>query len=224
MTTNKYFNRISVSSPTFASTSSPDVSLGFQGSISLVNEGTGTVEYSFDGVTLGGDLVPGTASGELVFNNPGFSLIWFRLQTGATSNVRVEGAQGGLTIGTPSSSGGGGGTVTVSNFPATQPVSGTVAVSNFPSTQPVSGSVSVTGPLPSGTNVLGHVVTDTGSTTSVSNFPSTQTVSGSVSVSNFPATQPVSGSISVSNFPVTQPVSGSISVTGPLPSGSNVIG
>lgn len=34
--------------------------------------------------------------------------------------------------------------VTVTNFPATQPVSGTVSVSNLPATQPVSGSVSVT--------------------------------------------------------------------------------
>ncbi len=32
-------------------------------------------------------------------------------------------------------------TVSVSNFPGTQPVSGTVAVSNFPATQPVSGTV-----------------------------------------------------------------------------------
>ncbi len=60
------------------------------------------------------------------------------------------------------------GAVSVSNFPATQPVSGTVAVSNLPATQPVSGTVSV------------------------GNFPATQPVSGSVSVSNFPATQPVS--------------------------------
>lgn len=33
------------------------------------------------------------------------------------------------------------GSVSVSNFPAVQPVSGTVAVSNFPATQPVSGTV-----------------------------------------------------------------------------------
>lgn len=40
-------------------------------------------------------------------------------------------------------------TVSVSNFPATQPVSGTVSVGNFPATQPVSiaASVAVTGPL-----------------------------------------------------------------------------
>ncbi len=35
------------------------------------------------------------------------------------------------------------GSVSVTNFPATQPVSGSVSVSNFPATQPVSGTVSV---------------------------------------------------------------------------------
>lgn len=96
--------------------------------------------------------------------------------------------------------------VSVSNFPATQPVSGSVTVSNLPATQPVSGTVSV------------------------SNFPATQPVSGTVaaaqsgtwtvSVSNFPATQPVSGSVSVSNFPATQPISGTVS----LGAGTNLIG
>lgn len=63
-----------------------------------------------------------------------------------------------------------GGTVAVSNLPATQPVSGTVAVSNFPATQPVSGTVAVSAiaaALPAGTNVIGHVITDSGSTTAV---------------------------------------------------------
>lgn len=68
-----------------------------------------------------------------------------------------------------------GSTVSVTNFPATQPVSGSVSVSNLPATQPVSGTVSV------------------------GNFPATQPVSGTVSVGNFPATQPVSGTVSVGN-------------------------
>jgi len=82
-----------------------------------------------------------------------------------------------------------GGTVAVSNFPATQPVSGTIGVGNFPVTQPVSGTVSV------------------------SNFPATQPVSGTVSVSsgsvtvsNFPGTQSVSGTVTVSNLSTTQMV------------------
>ncbi len=36
-----------------------------------------------------------------------------------------------------------GSAVSVTNFPAVQPVSGSVSVSNFPATQPVSGTVSV---------------------------------------------------------------------------------
>lgn len=58
--------------------------------------------------------------------------------------------------------------VSVSNFPATQPVSGTVSVSNFPATQAVSGTVSVNTHavtqsgtwnvgLSAGTNVIGAV-------------------------------------------------------------------
>jgi|SRR6478752_74585 len=42
-------------------------------------------------------------------------------------------------------SGGGGGSVTVTNFPATQTVAGSVSVSNFPATQPVSGTVTANG-------------------------------------------------------------------------------
>lgn len=38
-----------------------------------------------------------------------------------------------------------GSAVSVTNFPATQPVSGSVSVSNLPATQPVSGTVSIAG-------------------------------------------------------------------------------
>jgi cytoskeletal protein CcmA (bactofilin family) len=125
------------------------------------------------------------------------------------------------------------GTVSVGNFPATQPVSGSVSVSNFPSTQavtgtffqatqPVSGSVSVSN-FPASTTVNGTV--------DVGNFPATQTVDGSVtisndsgspvpvtfpsgvSVNNFPATQTVDGTVDVGNFPATQTVDGSVSVS-----------
>jgi len=61
------------------------------------------------------------------------------------------------------------GTVAVSNLPVTQPVSGTVGVNNFPATQPVSGTV--TADLAAGTNVIGHVIADSGSTTAVTALP-----------------------------------------------------
>ena len=63
------------------------------------------------------------------------------------------------------------GSVSVSNFPATQPVSGSVAVSNFPATQPVSGTVTVI--QPTGTNL--HTVNDAG-TASIGAIKPTQTV------------------------------------------------
>lgn len=99
------------------------------------------------------------------------------------------------------------GSVSVSNLPATQPVSGTVAA-----TQSGTWTVGLNGALPPGTNALGSV--------SVSNFPTTQTVSGSIGLTGslpafattptfncgtgcYQATQPVSGTVSVSNFPST---------------------
>ena len=86
------------------------------------------------------------------------------------------------------------GSVSVSNFPATQAVSGTF----FQTTQPVSGSVSV-GNFPV-TQAVSLAVAPTTPVTGTF-FQATQPVSGSVSVGNFPATQAVSGTVAVSNIP-----------------------
>jgi hypothetical protein len=75
------------------------------------------------------------------------------------------------------------GSISVNNFPATQPVSGTVAVSNFPATQPVSGTITAN----QGTAGVSAWKVDGSATT--------QPVSGTVSVNNFPATQAVSGTV-----------------------------
>lgn len=95
------------------------------------------------------------------------------------------------------------GDVDVLTLPA---ISGTVSVSNFPATQAATQS---------GTWNIGSITTlpAIAGTVGVSNFPATQPVSGTVAVSNLPATQPVSGTIAVSNFPATQPVSGTIAAT-----------
>ena len=99
------------------------------------------------------------------------------------------------TLGSPAQAGG---AVSVSNFPATQPVSGTVAVSNLPATQPVSGSVSV------------------------ANFPATQPVSIASAAPVKPdgavwALSGTSANVAVTNFPATQPVS---AASLPLPTGA----
>ena len=79
------------------------------------------------------------------------------------------------------------GAVTVSNFPATQPVSGTVAVSNMvgqglTDSQLRASDVKVT--LDSEAVALDAATLSALETVSVANFPATQLVSGSVSVSN----------------------------------------
>ena len=139
--------------------------------------------------------------------------------SGATQTIKTNDDMAGAS-GTPNSNvlsvqGITGGTavpVTVSNLPATQPVSGTVAVSNLPATQPISGSVVVSAaPGLTDTQLRANPVAV------AVTFPTTQPISGAVSVSNFPASQPVSGAVSVSNLPATQPVS---AATLPLPTGA----
>lgn len=95
----------------------------------------------------------------------------------------------------------GGGTVTVSNFPATQPVSGAF----FQTTQPVFIAAMPTTP------VTGTFWPAT-QPVSIATMPSTP-VTGTVAVSNLPATQPVSGTF----FQATQPVS---AASLPLPAGA----
>jgi hypothetical protein len=97
-------------------------------------------------------------------NSNMFAALGRSIITGETSgggggyvNVKVN-PSGALTVDAAVT-----GSVSVSNFPATQPVSGSVSVSNFPATQAVTGTF----------------------------FQATQPISGSVSVSNFPTTQNV---------------------------------
>ena len=134
----------------------------------------------------------------------------------------------------------GGGTVAVSNFPATQAVSLATAPTTpvtgtfWQATQPVSisGTIPVTGTFWQATqpvslaSVPTHAVTQSGAwSVSVSNFPASQPVSGTF----WQTTQPVSGTLAISNFPATQAVSGTfwqatqpISASSlPLPSGAS---
>jgi hypothetical protein len=143
-----YFNRLTISSATFGT--QPDVILGLTGdpSLSLINEGTGTIQYSFNGSYVAGDLVPGTPSAQMVFNHRGYSQIWFRLSSGSASNIRVEAtANGELLI-----TGGGGG-----------------------STGPAENVV-VTGSLPAGSNTIGSVKITDGTNTETVKAASTAAV------------------------------------------------
>lgn len=57
--------------------------------LTLHNEGSVVVEYSFNGNTVHGDMTPDTATASLLFLNRRVSKIWFRVASGSTT-VRVE--------------------------------------------------------------------------------------------------------------------------------------
>lgn len=90
-----------------------------------------------------------------------------------------------------------GSVVSISNFPQSQSttfgaVTGSISVLNFPATQPVSLA-----------SVPTHGVTLTSTTVTVSSLPS---ISGTVTISNFPSTQAVAGTVTA-NVNGTIPVS-----------------
>jgi hypothetical protein len=86
------------------------------------------------------------------------------------------------------------GTVTVSNFPASQAVTfSAVTISNLPATQTIAGTVTV-GTLPSLANNTDFVLVGENLAEGINNYG----VIG-VQVSNFPATQPISGTVTVGN-------------------------
>lgn len=95
-----YFARLPISSSSFSTNS--DVTFAFSGnpSFSLINEGSGVIEYSFNGSSVAGDLVPGTPSAAMAFNHRGYSSVWFKLKSGSASNLRIEAtANGEITFG-----------------------------------------------------------------------------------------------------------------------------
>lgn len=85
-----FFQKITVSSDTFGDNA--DVIFGIKNvrAFTIANEGTGVVQYSFNGQTLHGDMTPGKASEAIAFDNRCVSKIWFRLASGTASIVRVE--------------------------------------------------------------------------------------------------------------------------------------
>lgn len=83
-----YFNVINVDEYGFIDP--PQVNFGFpsQG-FSFLNRGSKTIQYSFDGNTLHGDLNPSDASAGFTFDGRTESKVWFRGLDGY-GTVRVE--------------------------------------------------------------------------------------------------------------------------------------
>lgn len=86
------FTKVSVSATSF-STTDPDVILSWQPRGMIFNtEGssTNTVEYSFNGTTVHGELVPGGNRATLTFYDRCQAMIWFRVKSGSTGPITVS--------------------------------------------------------------------------------------------------------------------------------------
>jgi len=84
-----FFRRVNVTPAAFPANSQIEFNFRGLSSFSLINEGTQRVEYSFNGRTLHGDLMPGTDTSALFFNNRRVSYIWFRTANPG-QQIRVE--------------------------------------------------------------------------------------------------------------------------------------
>ena len=91
-----FFERIEVTRTTFGDPNDGykcDIFIALRGPLKtlfLVNEGSETIEYSFNGNRLHGDLIPGTPTAALSFDNRPISKMWFRVPSGNPSTIRVE--------------------------------------------------------------------------------------------------------------------------------------
>ncbi len=84
------FNLVTVTATAFAADSNIKINFRGQKHFSLVNYGSATVQYSFDGEEVHGDLRNGTNTAALTFQNRAISEIWFRLLAGGSVEVRFE--------------------------------------------------------------------------------------------------------------------------------------
>ena len=83
-----YFNELSVDGYSFPETPQVNFHFNSQG-FSFLNRGSYTIQYSFDGSTLHGDLKTGDDSIGRVFDSRSECKVWFRAVDGY-GTVRVE--------------------------------------------------------------------------------------------------------------------------------------
>lgn len=90
-----FFEKISVSATEFGGDSvdgyQPDAIITFSNAgIMLMNEGTGVVEYSFNGNTVHGELDSTKDSASLAFDNRKISCIWLRVKSGSSGPIVIR--------------------------------------------------------------------------------------------------------------------------------------
>jgi hypothetical protein len=90
-----FFEKLDVNWSTFGGNSvdgyQPDMIVSFTTSNAIfINEGSGIVEYSFNGTTVHGELDSSKITASLTFNNRKICKIWFRLKTGSSGPIKIS--------------------------------------------------------------------------------------------------------------------------------------
>jgi hypothetical protein len=86
-----FFRKIVITNGSFPAEAQVVFNIKHLQNFTMMNEGPGDVEYSFNGNVLHGDMVTGAESQNLIFNNRRVSFIWFRLTAGMSATIRIEG-------------------------------------------------------------------------------------------------------------------------------------
>jgi len=94
-----FFKRVAVANTTFGVESDgyyPDIIITFPtvtGGVIFTTEGssTNTVEYSFNGNTIHGELIPGATSDRrtLTFYHRNISMVWFRVKFSSSGPINI---------------------------------------------------------------------------------------------------------------------------------------
>jgi hypothetical protein len=215
---------------------------------------SGNISVYLDGVAVGSaNPFPVKDSGVDALIADGALNVGGKVSISGTPTVSLSGVPSVSLTGALPAGGNALGSVSISNFPATQTVGGSVSISGTASVSLAgASSISLSGALPAGTNMLGTIGLAAGAAGSVTTAgtggtvaQAVQGISGgvpltmagqvsqsgtwNVGVSSLPALSAGSnaiGSVSVSNLPATQPVSGSVAVSSlpTLPAGTSNIG
>lgn len=91
-----FYEKVNVVAADFGSESvsgeQPDVIITFSTqSLMFMNESNaGVVEYSFNGITVHGELDPSLPTRAMTFDNRVASLIWFRVKSGSVGPITVR--------------------------------------------------------------------------------------------------------------------------------------
>jgi hypothetical protein len=85
-----YFIKVTASGTAFPTTPQISVYIPYVQGFLIGNEGSNVIQYSFDGITVHGDLTPNSPTDSLLFANRPCSALWLCVPGGGSSLCRFE--------------------------------------------------------------------------------------------------------------------------------------